>query len=762
MITRFSRSFPSRRSRWIHTSACALAAAKPVIDAPAPPPPPPLDSHVKANTGTKGRKQARKVKRHPTTIPEPLIKNVIGHDAMQPQALDPVYQFPESLWQELKYSIHAGFAPKATMASFDHSDHVALALPKPGATHLQDTLARQLAQSALADLVILDAQDFLALAEHNAGHAMSIIPIVSRDSSNLSTVLTLQSTNDEDPDDGVEEANQSLWLDAAGDATKLVNNAMDSMVSQYSRYFRSILQHQDSSRTLVYLRDFGDMHDTFGSLMLKALMAAVEDLRQQGLAVVLFAGYSPPLDANLPPHEDAEDEKDTSKDWRKHLVAGMKCLQWDGPFSTAAEQQLEHDAAQRIAEYNARQLVLMHLHKRVVGMHPVQVTEDLYQLEGIRDVVWSPEEIDRRVTVAMGRALQDNRDCLLPMDFIEASNIVQANLQSASLAQTTTKPRFTRSGGSLDLAKLKKECSSHEARLFSRIVDPSKVDGSFKEIRAPPSTIDTLQTLISLPLQRPDLFQHGILKRNAIHGVLLFGPPGTGKTMLAKAVAKESGSRMLEIQASDVYEMYVGEGEKNVKAIFSLARKLSPCVIFIDEVDSVMNRRRSETSSNAHREIINQLMVEWDGLSSNNQGVVVMAATNRPFDLDDAVLRRMPRRVLVDLPKEDDRKAILEMLLQDEQHNLSIDALAKSTQHYSGSDLKNLCVTAALRCLQQQLPTLETASQRSLSHDHFDHALKLVPASSSDDMQSLVEIRKWAQKYGDGHQKKPTPTFGFQ
>lgn len=92
--------------------------------------------------------------------------------------------------------------------------------------------------------------------------------------------------------------------------------------------------------------------------------------------------------------------------------------------------------------------------------------------------------------------------------------------------------------------------------------------------------------------------------------------------------------------------MYVGQGEKNVKAIFSLARKLSPCVVFIDEVDSLMNKRGSDSSSKSHREIINQFMVEWDGLSSNNEGVIVMAATNRPFDLDDAVLRRMPRRIL--------------------------------------------------------------------------------------------------------------------
>ena len=104
--------------------------------------------------------------------------------------------------------------------------------------------------------------------------------------------------------------------------------------------------------------------------------------------------------------------------------------------------------------------------------------------------------------------------------------------------------------------------------------------------------------------------------------------------------------QVIHAYTSNRYDMYVGQGEKNVRAIFSLARKLSPCVVFIDEVDSLMTKRGSDHSSKSHREIINQFMVEWDGLSSNNQGVIVMAATNRPFDLDDAVLRRMPRRIL--------------------------------------------------------------------------------------------------------------------
>ena len=122
---------------------------------------------------------------------------------------------------------------------------------------------------------------------------------------------------------------------------------------------------------------------------------------------------------------------------------------------------------------------------------------------------------------------------------------------------------------------------------------------------------------------------------------------GTGKTMLAKAVAKSSGAWFMNVALSDIFEKYVGEGEKNVRAIFSLARKLSgPCVIFLDEVDAVFSTRRNDSSGSSKREIMNEFMSEWDGLMSNNQGIVVLGATNRPFDLDDAILRRMPRRLL--------------------------------------------------------------------------------------------------------------------
>ena len=211
--------------------------------------------------------------------------------------------------------------------------------------------------------------------------------------------------------------------------------------------------------------------------------------------------------------------------------------------------------------------------------------------------------------------------------------------------------------------------------------------------------------------------------------------------------------------------MYVGESEKNVKALFSLARKIQPCVVFLDEVDAIFGSRRSDHSNPSHREIINQFMSEWDGIASENRGVIIMGATNRPFDLDEAILRRLPRRILVDLPSELDRLEILRIHLKGEKLDDSVDlqALAKRTPFYSGSDLKNVCVAAALTAVEEQTKLTtsdETFKSRLLTSRHFDFSLRSISASINEDMATLHELRKFDQKYGDGYRLKQRP-YGF-
>ncbi|KAH9484217.1 Spastin [Psilocybe cubensis] len=286
------------------------------------------------------------------------------------------------------------------------------------------------------------------------------------------------------------------------------------------------------------------------------------------------------------------------------------------------------------------------------------------------------------------------------------------------------------------------ELDQHEARLLPCIVDSGSITTTFKQVHLPSHTIDSIRTIVSLPLLHPHAFQQGILKEHTMTGCLLFGPPGTGKTLAVRALAKEAGCRMLAVSPSDVMDMYVGEGEKLVRAVFALARKLSPCVVFLDEIDALFGARMSARDSGsafAHRGIITEFMQEMDGLkSSKEDNVIVIGATNRPFDLDDAVLRRLPRRLLVDLPGEKERKGIshllifssrsadlsisveiLKILLRDENlaPDLSIDALAKQTDGFSGSDLKHLCVSAALDSVKEhmQLPWVSRHNVTAIS-----------------------------------------------
>jgi SpoVK/Ycf46/Vps4 family AAA+-type ATPase len=227
---------------------------------------------------------------------------------------------------------------------------------------------------------------------------------------------------------------------------------------------------------------------------------------------------------------------------------------------------------------------------------------------------------------------------------------------------------------------------------------------------------------------------------------------------------------VLEVTGAQICEKYVGEGEKMVRAVFSLAKKLSPCVVFIDESDSLFGSRSNAGNRNTHREIINQFLREWDGM--DDHGVFMMVATNRPFDLDDAVLRRLPRKLLVDLPLSQDRKSILGIHLQNEtlDPSVSLQRLAEQTPLYSGSDLKNLSVAAALACVREENELanankdnkeFKLPEKRILTQAHFDKALAEISASISEDMTTLTAIRKFDEQYGDRRGRRKKTGYGF-
>ncbi|XP_027362573.1 uncharacterized protein LOC113870174 [Abrus precatorius] len=324
-----------------------------------------------------------------------------------------------------------------------------------------------------------------------------------------------------------------------------------------------------------------------------------------------------------------------------------------------------------------------------------------------------------------------------------------------------------------------------EKRIRPEVIPANELSVTFSDIGALDETKESLQELVMLPLRRPDLFIGGLLK--PCRGILLFGPPGTGKTMLAKAIAKEAGASFINVSMSTITSKWFGEDEKNIRALFTLAAKVSPTIIFVDEVDSMLGQRTRVGEHEAMRKMKNEFMTHWDGLVTNpEERILVLAATNRPFDLDEAIIRRFERRFMVGLPSAQNREKILMTLLAKEKVDEKLDfkELAIMTDGYSGSDLKNLCTTAAYRPVrelikQERVKNLEKKRKniegqrntqaavdaeevqqervitlRPLNMRDFKEAKKLVATSYAAEGYGMSELKQWNDLYGEGGSRK--------
>ncbi|OQU79278.1 hypothetical protein SORBI_3008G123200 [Sorghum bicolor] len=266
-----------------------------------------------------------------------------------------------------------------------------------------------------------------------------------------------------------------------------------------------------------------------------------------------------------------------------------------------------------------------------------------------------------------------------------------------------------------------------EENILLNVISPNDPGVTFVDTGVLDDVKETLKKLLMLPLHRPELFNEGQL-RKPVKGILLFGPPGTGKTMLAKAVATEAGANIINLSISSITSKWLGEAEKYVKAIFSLASKLSPAIIFVDEVDSFLGKPERPGEHEAMSEFKNEFLINWDGLHTKEQEhVTVLGATNRPFDLGDAVIRRL----MVSIPDASSREKILKVILSKEMLAPDVDLklVASMAGGYLWTDLKNLCVTAAFRPLDEIMekekkpPLYGTKDIRPLEMDDFKFAL---------------------------------------
>lgn len=241
-----------------------------------------------------------------------------------------------------------------------------------------------------------------------------------------------------------------------------------------------------------------------------------------------------------------------------------------------------------------------------------------------------------------------------------------------------------------------------------------------------------------------------LLRATRIKGALLYGPPGTGKTHLARTLAKVSASSMLVIDGATILSKWVGDSEKGVKAAFTLARKLFPCVLFIDEVDSLFGRRESIQRS-GERSIVNQFLQQMDGLATHDESPFILVTTNRPGDLDEAYLRRLPQKILIGMPDVSARSQILRVLLKGENLDAEVDieTLAKRTIWYTGSDLRSVCEEAVLLWMIEESKASRSdaaAVASSLCNAHFERALEKIKPTVSE--LTLRQMTPFAEKNG--------------
>uniref|UniRef100_A0A7N5K3A0 Spastin n=1 Tax=Ailuropoda melanoleuca TaxID=9646 RepID=A0A7N5K3A0_AILME len=286
-----------------------------------------------------------------------------------------------------------------------------------------------------------------------------------------------------------------------------------------------------------------------------------------------------------------------------------------------------------------------------------------------------------------------------------------------------------------DLKNFRNVDSNLANLIMNEIVDNGTAV-KFDDIAGQELAKQALQEIVILPSLRPELFT-GL--RAPARGLLLFGPPGNGKTMLAKAVAAESNATFFNISAASLTSKYVGEGEKLVRALFAVARELQPSIIFIDEVDSLLCERR-EGEHDASRRLKTEFLIEFDGVqSAGDDRVLVMGATNRPQELDEAVLTRL---------------LLLKNLLCKQGSPLTqkeLAQLARMTDGYSGSDLTALAKDAALGPIRElkpeQVKNMSASEMRNIRLSDFTESLKKIKRSVSP--QTLEAYIRWNKDFGD-------------
>jgi SpoVK/Ycf46/Vps4 family AAA+-type ATPase len=282
-----------------------------------------------------------------------------------------------------------------------------------------------------------------------------------------------------------------------------------------------------------------------------------------------------------------------------------------------------------------------------------------------------------------------------------------------------------------------------ERDAFTPEVEESTV--TLKDVAGMEAVKRRLELAFLAPMRNPEMRR--MYGKQLRGGLLLYGPPGCGKTFIAKAVAGELGAKFIAIGLPDVLNLWLGESERNVHEIFENARAYAPCVLFFDELDA-LGRKRSLMRNSSERNVVNQLLAELDSVGSSNEGVFVLAATNHPWDVDSALRRpgRLDRTLLVLPPDLEARAAILTSSLEKRPvEEINVKSIAALTEYFSGADLVHLCEAATELAMED---SLRTGTPRPIRMEDFRRALRDVKASTRGWFSTARNYAEFANEGG--------------
>ena len=316
-------------------------------------------------------------------------------------------------------------------------------------------------------------------------------------------------------------------------------------------------------------------------------------------------------------------------------------------------------------------------------------------------------------------------------------NLLESEINLANRDASFSEPERLRAGGP------DREDDDLDELLHDVEIDRPRID--FSHVGGMEQLKEEINLKIIAPLKHPEMYKAYGMSIGG--GILMYGPPGCGKTHLARATAGEVNASFINVGISDILGMYIGESERNLHAIFERARSMKPCVLFFDEVDA-LGANRTDMRQSAGRHLINQFLSELDGVEYDNEGVLILAATNAPWHLDPAFRRpgRLGNMIFVPPPDGPARAAILELKLRDKpQREVRFDKIAKKTKEYSGADLESIVQRATESKLRE---AMRSGTPTPLTTDDLLTALKTVKPTTTEWFRTAKNYALFANEGG--------------